>query len=74
MDHAARSVKSKMLNCWNTVLTAQMVKLTYYVIEIFLRKRVLQQRGSSGTVQARLRPRPTHSASASKMRNFRADE
>ena len=39
MNHAARNVGSRPLNCWNSVLTAQLVVLTGDVFEIFFCKK-----------------------------------
>ena len=38
MNHAAYNVESRLLNCWNSVLTAQLGELTADVFKIFLRK------------------------------------
>ena len=55
MNHPACNVKSRSLNCWNSVSTAQLLELTSDVFETSLQKTVQHTlpAGSPGTVQAR---------------------
>ena len=44
MNHAACNVKSRPLNCWNPVPTAQLFELTAGVFEMILRKTSIAER------------------------------